>query len=431
VTTLPPGIPPDRPFDRRIAIVSHTHPDLTKGGAEGAAYALYRGLREIGHDAIFVASCLETDLPRIEPRPHEFLLPRDDALYDHFYQIAPGDMARRLRDLLVAHDVGVVNFHHFLFLGLNAIRALRGRDMRVVLTLHEYLAICHHHGQMVTRPAKNLCRAAGRIPCQDCFPEIHGEEFDIRRAHFLEVFETVDAFVSPSLFLRDRFVQWGLPAGRIHVVENGLFERDDKLSRAGPRAAAPGGARALTVGYFGQITPFKGVGVILDAVERIERLRAADPEAPVPPVRFRVHGNLVGLDPAFVARFEALARDSPLLHFAGPYANADVVSLMRACDYVVVPSQWWENSPVVIQEAYAAGCPVIASDLGGLAEKVVDGVTGLRFSTGDPDSLLSTLDRAAEPGILERLRAGLPQVPTAAEMARGYARVMSGEAAAE
>ena len=67
---------------------------------------------------------------------------------------------------------------------------------------------------------------------------------------------------------------------------------------------------------------------------------------------------------------------------------------MASVDWVVVPSIWWENSPLVIQEAFLHGRPVICSDIGGMAEKVDDGVNGLHFRTGDPRSLAQAIRRA-------------------------------------
>jgi glycosyltransferase involved in cell wall biosynthesis len=73
----------------------------------------------------------------------------------------------------------------------------------------------------------------------------------------------------------------------------------------------------------------------------------------------------------------------------------------------VVPSRWWENSPLVIQEAFIHGRPVICSDVGGMAEKVRDGVDGMHFRVGNASSLASVLERGiTTPGLWERLRDG-------------------------
>ena len=84
---------------------------------------------------------------------------------------------------------------------------------------------------------------------------------------------------------------------------------------------------------------------------------------------------------------------------------------MSEIDWVVVPSVWWENSPLVIQEAFMQRRPVICSDIGGMAEKVTDGVDGLHFRAGDPQSLADTIERAVgTPGLWDRLRAGIGEV---------------------
>jgi glycosyltransferase involved in cell wall biosynthesis len=84
---------------------------------------------------------------------------------------------------------------------------------------------------------------------------------------------------------------------------------------------------------------------------------------------------------------------------------------MANVDWVVVPSIWWENAPLVIQEAFIHKRPVICSDIGGMAEKVTDGVNGLHFRAGDPLSLAETIRKAATtPGLWDHLRKGIPEI---------------------
>jgi glycosyltransferase involved in cell wall biosynthesis len=73
---------------------------------------------------------------------------------------------------------------------------------------------------------------------------------------------------------------------------------------------------------------------------------------------------------------------------------------MAAVDWVVIPSIWWENSPLVIQEAFHFGRPIICSDIGGMAEKVHDGVDGLHFRAGDSRDLADVISRAASSSTL-------------------------------
>jgi glycosyltransferase involved in cell wall biosynthesis len=84
---------------------------------------------------------------------------------------------------------------------------------------------------------------------------------------------------------------------------------------------------------------------------------------------------------------------------------------MHGVDWVVVPSRWWEASPLVIPEAFLARRPVICSGVGAMAEKVADRVNGLHFPVSDARALANTIRTAVTtPGLWEQLRLGIPAV---------------------
>jgi glycosyltransferase involved in cell wall biosynthesis len=396
-----------------IAIVAHTHPSVTKGGAEIAAYTLYQGLRQAGRDAIFIALCHDSDRDRLVlATDHEFAVITDQQRYDHFNHLAAGDVWRQLKAILLARGVRLVNFHHFLQIGVNALRALAAEtDIAFTVTLHEFLAICAHHGQMVTRPARRLCSAPSPNACATCFPEHSRQQFAARKQVIQSALLPAAGFISPSHFLAERMVAWGLPRDKFVVIENGL--RDAQKREAAARAPVDG--RPWIFGYFGQITPFKGADTLLDTIE----LLARQPET-ANKIRIRVHGNLMGQEPPFIARFNEVFAKHGFATYAGPYDNADVRTLMAACDYILVPSTWWENSPVVIQEAYGAGRPVICTGIGGMAEKVPNRRSGLHFRLGDAADLARAMYEAADEVLYQALCTGLPEVADQAAMARDY-----------
>lgn len=407
---------PEAPL--RIAVICHGHPSVSKGGAEVAAYALYRGLRELGADAIFIATCEYADRDRLAlASEREFPIYYDRDRYDYFYHLSAPAVEDQLLAILREQRITVANFHHFLLLGLNALRAaLRLPGMRCFYTIHEFLAICHNHGQMVTREAQLLCTEATNEACVSCFPEMQRTQFTQRRETILEVLGGFEGFISPSRFVSERFAQWGLPGRKMTIIENGLLGAPSLSTRL------PRGNSSWTFGYFGQINPYKGVDVLLDAAALIGR----DSEL-ASRIRLRIHGNLVGQPDSFIRRFERAVRRHAFLTYAGPYNTRAVYGLMGDCDYIIVPSKWWENSPVVIQEAYAMRVPVICTGIGGLAEKVREGISGLHFARGDAADLMRAIRIAADPKIAEALRAGIPAVFTAAQMAQSYLKVFDGE----
>jgi glycosyltransferase involved in cell wall biosynthesis len=391
-----------------IAILSHSHPSLTKGGAEIAAYTLFTGLMRLGCDVTFIAACSEASRSGLSlASARERVVFTDPTAFDSFHHLATPATVKSVLSVLPRHT-RVVNFHHFIHFGLGVLREVGANLGAVsVLTMHELLSICHHHGQMITRGANALCTQATPTACTQCFPEHTRQEFALRRRAFLEAYRCLDGFISPSRFMLERYVSWGLDRERLKVIENGLPHREH---------VSPGRQPGPYVfGFFGQINPFKGVDTILRAAEALSRTDAASDR-----IRIRIHGNFIGQSQSFIDRFMKLLEELPFLSFSGPYDNSQVGRLMADCDYVLVPSVWWENSPVVIQEAYAARRPVICTGIGGMAEKVVDEVSGLHFRRNDHTDLVSQMLRAADDATFQRLQAGIPRVMGSEGMALKY-----------
>jgi len=209
----------------------------------------------------------------------------------------------------------------------------------------------------------------------------------------------VDLFLSPSRFLRDRFLaEWNLDPARIDLLRFGV----DRALFSGARSPSPDGR--LRVGFLGTLVPLKGPHVLLEAWSRV-------------PTALRARGRLVLRGPArhgkaYQDQLLDLARRSGA-EIPGPLARADVPAFLHATDLLVVPSLWFENSPLTIQEAMVCRTPLCVSDLGGMAELVVPGETGLRFPAGDVAALTEILVSALEGRAgLDRLYAQSTELPT-------------------
>jgi glycosyltransferase involved in cell wall biosynthesis len=117
-------------------------------------------------------------------------------------------------------------------------------------------------------------------------------------------------------------------------------------------------------------------------------------------------------------QFHAKVKDRVLLR--GSYKQQELQTLMLEVDWVVMPSIWWENSPVVIQEAFFHGRPVITSDIGGMAEKV-EGHGGLTFSVRNPSGLAALMERCiGNVALHQGLRESMSQPCTAAVCAEQH-----------
>jgi len=403
----------------RVLVLSHGHPSFSIGGAEVASYNLHRGLNEL-------ADCESHYLARVGPpvKPHAgtpFLSLRQkerEALffandYDYF-RLSNRDVESVARDFtryLVDVRPDVVHFHHILGYGVEAIHAARRAlpNAAIVVTLHEYLSICNNHGQMVKLNGGQLCNRASPAECNGCFPNISAAAFMKRELFLKSFYDQVDMFVSPSQFLIGRYADWGLARDRLRFLENGL----DIGEIAPPRPIGPGGRRNRFA-YFGQLNQFKGIRVLIEAVARVPAKDWGADSA-----LYVFGGNIEKQPEVFQREFRRYVQAAGRrVRFFGSYQAQDLPRLMQGVDWVVVPSTWWENSPVVIQEAFLHGRPLICSDIGGMAEKIRDGVNGLHFRVGSAESLVDRLvEVLRNPALWDRLQARIKRPVSAREAA--------------
>jgi glycosyltransferase involved in cell wall biosynthesis len=403
----------------RVLFITHNHPSLHPGGSEIFAHDLFRSMQASGEvDAMFLAC---TNRLHREPKPGSAFQAigrnSDEVLlwaghFDHFNlsQVDLHGVVPELTAFLEDFRPDIVHFHHALLIGAETIFLVRRvlPNARIVFTLHDYYAICANHGQMVTASEHALCGEASPDGCHKCFPEIGADRFVLRQQHLLNLFGLVDQFISPSAFLKERYIAWGLDGRRIAVLANGR--------PAVAPAAHRNSERRTVFGFFGNLSPFKGVAV---AVAAVRQLTAAGARG----VRLRIHGNSLFQSEAFKHGLDAdIAAAAPYVTHHGGYKAADLPGLMAEVDWVVVPSIWWENAPLVIQEAFQHRRPVICSDIGGMAEMVQHDVCGLHFRAGDATSLAQVMRRAvSEPDLWPRMVTRIPEVPTVPMVAEHHA----------
>ena len=102
--------------------------------------------------------------------------------------------------------------------------------------------------------------------------------------------------------------------------------------------------------------------------------------------------------------------------FHGPYSPNDLPKILSNYDILTVPSVWWENSPLVIQEGFMAKKPIICSNIGGMAEKVKNNINGLHFEVGSSDDLAKKILQVYNsPALLKKLNKGIPKVKSIKE----------------
>jgi len=300
-------------------------------------------------------------------------------------------MAAALTDKVKAWKPDVVHAHNtFPLISPSIFHALAGTDVARVLTLHNYRLFC---------PAAIPMRA-GKV-CTDCLdrrsvlPALqHGCYRNSRLATVPVALNValhlvagtwarqVDAFISLSDFQRQRMVDAGLPASRVHVKPNFY---------PGQPTVVPWAQRQPYVVFAGRLTTEKGVATLVRAWQ------FWGPDAP----ELRVLG-----DGELRSTLERMATGLPV-RFLGQVSASTAQQQIAEASLLVLPSEWFEGFPMVVREAFAFGTPAAVSDLGPLPSIVRHGESGVVFEAANVKSLLNTVRNAWQsPGVLEQLGQG-------------------------
>jgi len=226
-----------------------------------------------------------------------------------------------------------------------------------------------------------------------------------------------ERIVAPSEWVRAALAANAIPPEK--VVVSGQAASDAFANRK-PRPLA--GRRETVIGFLGRLEPYKGADLLVRALARLP----ADL-----PVHLRIAG--VGTDVAFTRRLEAAARRDPRIRLVGLVEHEQVPSFLDDIDVLAVPSRYMETGPIVVQEARALGIPVMGADLGGISERVHDGVDGWLLPFDDPGPWAAAIrevatDRAKVARLSDKMRRVRSADDVASEMAALYRQIVEARA---
>jgi len=279
-----------------------------------------------------------------------------------------GQLLERVQpDLVHLH-----NIHHHL--SPSIIYAAKRRGVPVIWRLHDYKCICPNTRYLIDRTGE-ICEACSKgyyFPAifRRCKKDsVLASTMAVleKYAHdFLNIHRHIEYYLAPSRFLRRKYLQQGFPEEKLKYLP--LFVPEEMFQRGGSDE-----------GYFlflGGVNALKGIFPLLEAVRSL------------PQTRLLLAG---GVQEPLAGRLAELL--PPNAEFLGMQGREEVRRLLAGARALIVPSIWYENQPFVILEAFAAGKPVIASDLGGMTELVKQGERGLLAPPGDGQGLAGAMKR--------------------------------------
>lgn len=358
-----------------ILIANNIYPPIMAGGAELIVAELAEELVRRGHKVTVVSTCS----PESEPYPVEIrngvevirFFPKnrywhwergnrkgyEKALW-HLQDAWNKDAGKRFQRIIGEYKPDVLHTH--LIDGMSAIlwRQAKQAGIPVVHTAHDYHLLCPR--ALLLNKSLEICEKP-EFSCR------------IYRSWHIRTTRDIDLFCSPSQFLINKHLEAGLAAKKTSVMRNGITlpaNTEKTYGSSSPRKFI----------FAARLTVEKGCEVLLNALKLLPRELSFE---------FSIAGK-----GSYADKFTELANNDQRVKYLGYISGAEKDSIFRNNDWLLLPSLWYENAPVVIIEAAAYKMGIIGSNIGAIPEFVEHEKTGLLFETGNPRALADAIIRA-------------------------------------
>ena len=381
----------------RILLVNKFH--YRKGGAETYYLTVGSELERMGHKVAYFSMRHPDNLPCrwdkyfVTQREYNNVKSPFKAARDGIALVYSPEAKHNFQGLCEEFRPDVVhlnNVHRQITLSILDAPYLREYKVPVFYTAHDYVTVC---------PGYLMLDGDGRV-CDACLEDgryrhcierrclkgsraksaLAAMEASFNRAHKSN--QRIDKVIAPSRFMRSKLIEGGWPEGKVVFLQN--FADDAILDRAANAGADATDRENPYLLFFGRLSIEKGVDTLL---------RAFDVALPKLPQNMRL--VVVGDGPDG-ADFKALASSlgcASRIEFAGYQTGGALQAYVERASLAIASSRWRENMPYSIVEAFAAGTPVIGTNIGGIPELVDEGKTGFICEPGGVQSMADAISR--------------------------------------
>lgn len=369
----------------KICLISNLYPPNVLGGAEVSVKKVSEELVKKGHEVIVITTPFsENDVEiingvkiyQVKPlnlyeiyhHPNQSMLLKP--LW-HIIDLWNPFNEKNIRKILKSENPDIVHVHNFKGLSLSSFAPAKSLGIPLVFTAHDYSLICMR---------ANLLNSSGEI-CKN--PSSLCKIYNQIQKYLVK--NKVDLLISPSEFVINKLKSEGLfkdvkskkiPLG-IDFKSKEKIEKDYSL---------------INILYVGNLGEHKGVHFLLKAFKNINNRN----------IRLDIVGK--GL---YREKLELMSENDNRIKFYDFLEGEELIKMYRNANLTVVPSIWYDNSPMVIYESFSCRTPVIGSRIGGIPELIEDGFNGFLFEAGNVNELQQLLENLIDsPEILKKLEQG-------------------------
>lgn len=369
----------------KICLISNLYPPNVLGGAEVSVKKVSEELVKKGHEVIVITTPFsENDVEIIngvkiyQVKPLNlyeiYHHPNQSMLLKPLWHIIdlwnPYD-ERIIENILKTENPDVVHIHNFKGLSLSSFAPAKSLKIPLVFTAHDYSLVCMR---------ANLLNSSGEI-CKN--PSALCKIYNQIQKHLAK--NKVDLLISPSQFVINKLKSNGLfkdvkskkiPLG-IELKDNEKFEKDYSQTN---------------ILYVGNLGEHKGVHILLKAFRKIENMN----------IRLDIVGKGLCSE-----KLKSMSENDNRIKFHDFLEGKELIKMYQQANLTVVPSIWYDNSPMVIYESFSCRTPVIGSKIGGIPELIEDGFNGYLFEAGNVNELQKLLENLIDsPETLKKLEQG-------------------------
>lgn len=366
----------------KIAFISTLYPPDIMGGAEIVVEKIVNELSKRDHD-VFVITTGKED--KVENKDgikiyrlnfNLYFLPDFNSqnilkrLLWQLFDLLNFKAYINIRKILKKEGACLVHIHNYKGLSPLAFKAAKDLKIPLIFTAHDYSPICVR---------SNLLNGNGEI----CYRKNPACKL-YNAIQSTIIGDKVDVITAPSKFVLDK------------LESEGLFRNAKKIVVPNPIEYTPKRYKktydTIDILFVGSLSKHKGPDILIKSFKKVE----GD--------NLRLH--IAGRGP-MEGELRKLAEDDDRINFYGFVTGDELQNLYRMANVTVVPSIWYDNSPMVIYESFANSTPLIASRIGGIPELVNDGYNGFLFEAGNFKELERLINKIVEdPSILEVLENG-------------------------
>lgn len=402
----------------KIALIVHCFFPEHIYGTETYTLQIARNLRELGHEPIVISAVFEGERQReslitqysFEGIPVHCIdknhLP-GRRLKDRYLQEEIGPVLDRL---LTQLDPDVIHVTHLANHTATLLDVADARRIPRVITLTDFFGFCFNNHLRAADDSQCAGPSPSRVNCMACslrsaIDQRLGETSRLARwpvpqagAALMRTFATgrmrqrVSDIAERPALLRQRYAGFRAAIAPTRFLASAYkangFDMPIHVQHFGtdiPRAVKTAGAGApLRFGFIGQVAAHKGIDLLVEAFRRL----------PPGSATLEVFGSG---EPGYVAAIQDRSQGLEI-SFRGTFPSQDMARVLATFDFLVIPSRWVENSPLVLLASLASGTPVVISNVAGMSEFVDEHRNGLLFEKGNADALYSILrDLVSDP----------------------------------